>query len=366
MGEMRGRERALKAMNFEMTDRLPIMANGLGSPGFVMALTGLAEDEYWADQPGAHYKASVMLGMDFFIQKWFPPRVPASGHWTANYENQWNDPEAVAAHMENFIRANDANLAELERGRARLVDEICRYQTATQEQMGEDLLWIFGMDRYGPAIIHFPYGEYGYEGFFITLALYPDIFEKYWASCAKTAKVHNECVAEAANRLNWPKIGYLGDDVTDQRGNMISPATMDKLFFPQLDYAVRPLVDAGFKLIWHSDGNMNDMLAPLIDIGIAGFQGFQEECGTKIKDAAKLRAKNGDPLILWGSCSVIDVLLKTTDKNAIKREVQRVIDEWPHPGLCLATSSYLSPDIPDGNLELFYKYCRELGKGRQK
>ena len=365
MSEMRGRERAILAMNFEMTDRLPIMANGFGSPEFVMKLTGLTEDEYWANQPGAHYKASAMVGMDFFIQKWFPPKIQASGHWTADYETQWNDPDMVAKHMELFIRTNDANLAELEGGREQFVDYICRYQTATQEEMGEDLLWIFGMDHCGPSIIHFPYGEYGYEGFFITLALYPDLFERYWTSCAKAARIHNECVVEAAKRLNWPRIAYLGTDVTDQRGNMVSPAMMDRLYFPKLDYAVRPLVDSGFKLIWHSDGNMNDMLSPLIDIGMAGFQGFQEECGTKIRDVAKLRAKNGDPLILWGSCSVIDVLLKT-DKVAIKKEVERVLDEWPHPGLCLATASYLSPDIPEGNLELFYKHCRELGKGRQK
>jgi len=367
MREMSGRERAIRAMNFEMTDRLPIMANGLGSPEFVMGLVGLTEEEYWSNQPGAHYKASAMLGMDFFIQKWFPPRFKAQ-QWTADYESRWNDPEAVAGHMENFIAAHDAAIAGLEENtehRKNKVEEICRYQRETQDEMGEDMLWVFGMDHCGPAIIHFPYGEYGYEGFFLTIALYPELFEKYWTSCAKAARFHNECVAEAAKKLDWPMIGYLGTDMTDQRGNMISPAMMERLYFPQLDYALRPLVDAGFKLIWHSDGNMDAQLSPLIELGVAGFQGFQEECGTRIKDVAKLRARNGEPLILWGSCSVIDVLLKP-DKAAIKREVERVLEEWPHPGLCLATASYLSPDIPEGNLELFYKYCRELGKGRQR
>ena len=64
-------------------------------------------------------------------------------------------------------------------------------------------------------------------------------------------------------------------------------------YFPSVDRALEPLVKAGFKLVWHSDGNMNDMLGPLIDIGIAGFQGFQEECGTRIADVANLRARNG-------------------------------------------------------------------------
>jgi len=56
---------------------------------------------------------------------------------------------------------------------------------------------------------------------------------------------------------------------------------MDEIYFPHLDYALRPLVDDGFKIIWHSDGNMNDMLRPLIDIGIAGFQGFRKSAGRR-------------------------------------------------------------------------------------
>ena len=81
MREMSGRERAIRAMNFEPTDRLPIMANGLGSPGYVQRLTGLSEADYWADQPAAHYRAMNRLGMDFNLQLWFPPRQEESRSW---------------------------------------------------------------------------------------------------------------------------------------------------------------------------------------------------------------------------------------------------------------------------------------------
>jgi len=167
-------------------------------------------------------------------------------------------------------------------------------------------------------------------------------------------------VVEAAARLDWPRIGYLGTDMTDQRGNMVSPRFMDRYYFPHLDYAIAPLVEAGFKLVWHSDGNMNAMLQPLIDIGIAGFQGFQEECGTRIADVAKLRNRNGDPLILWGSISVIRVVRTGTFRD-IEREVRRVLDEWPHPGLCLGTSSYISPDVPHENIIELFRLMRTLG-----
>jgi hypothetical protein len=135
---------------------------------------------------------------------------------------------------------------------------------------------------------------------------------------------------------------------------------MARHYFPHIEYAIEPLVNAGFKLIWHSDGNMNEMIGPLIDIGIAGFQGFQEECGTRIAEVAKRRARNGDPLILWGSVSVTQVLRQGTFGD-IRREVQRVLHEWPHPGLCLATSSYISPDVPEENITELYRLFRTLG-----
>lgn len=141
---------------------------------------------------------------------------------------------------------------------------------------------------------------------------------------------------------------------------MISPAIMTQRFFPHLDHALAPLVNAGFKLVWHSDGNMNDMIQPLIDIGIAGFQGFQEECGTRITEVAKLHARNGDPLILWGSVSSIDVVRNGTFAD-IQREVQRVLTEWPHPGLCLATASAMMDDVPKDNITEMYRLFRTLG-----
>ena len=231
---------------------------------------------------------------------------------------------------------------------------------ATQRRLGDDCVWFFGMDSHGPRLPGFPYGRYGYEGFFMAMAMYPDVMDRYWQAQAEMHRWHNECLVEVARRLDWPRIGYLGDDMTTQTGNMISPQAMARHYFPHLDRALAPLVGAGFKLIWHSDGNMNDMIGPLIDIGVAGFQGFQEECGTRIAEVAKLRARNGDPLILWGSVSAVDVVRNGTFDD-IRREVQRVLDQWPHPGLCLATASAMMDDVPHANITELYRLFRTLG-----
>jgi hypothetical protein len=77
---------------------------------------------------------------------------------------------------------------------------------------------------------------------------------------------------------------------------------------------------------------------------------------------AKRRARNGDPLILWGSVSAIDVVRNGTFAD-IRREVRRVLDEWPHPGLCLATASAMMDDVPHANITEMYRLFRALGAG---
>jgi len=347
-------------MNFEPADRLPIMYNWL-TASYVQSRLGMSAEEYWADQLVAYAKVFKVIGVDFFEQWAFPAREDSEQGWAAGELERWSEAEAVAADLEKQIAALQRDLASAPTRREAHVQEICDYQIATQRHLGEDCVWIFGPDSaHGPDAPYFPYGTYGYEGFFLTVAMYPDVMERFWQATAELNRWHNECVVEVARRLDWPRIGYTGSDMTTQTGNMISPQTMARHYFPHLDYAIAPLVEAGFKLIWHSDGNMNDMLGPLIDIGIAGFQGFQEECGTRIADVANLRARNGDPLILWGSVSAVDVI-RNGNFADIRREVQRVLNEWPHPGLCLATSSAMMDDIPHANITEMYRLFRTLG-----
>jgi hypothetical protein len=359
MREMSPRERFLKTMDFEPADRLPIMMNWL-TAGYVQELTGLDPEAYWDDQIAAHARAFKLLGVDFCEQLAFPPRAESQRHWAGGGPDRGSEPDAVAADLERRSAAAERDLAAGPARRETHVRRICDYQLATQRHLGEDCVWLFGMDAHGPAVIGFPYDTYGYEGFFLAVAAYPEVMERYWRTGADLARWHNECVVEAARRLAWPRIGYLGTDMTTQTGNMISPRAMARRYFPHLERALEPLVRAGFKLVWHSDGNMNDLLDPLIDIGIAGFQGFQEECGTRLPEVAGRRARNGDPLILWGSVSAVDVVRRGTGAE-IRREVQRVLDQWPHPGLCLATASAMMEDVPHRNITEMYGFFRTLG-----
>lgn len=60
---------------------------------------------------------------------------------------------------------------------------------------------------------------------------------------------------------------------------MVSPKIFKEVYFPHLRRAVEPLIDAGMHWLWHSDGDIMPIMSELIDCGIDGFQGFQEDEG---------------------------------------------------------------------------------------
>ena len=64
-----------------------------------------------------------------------------------------------------------------------------------------------------------------------------------------------------------------------------------RLYFPELRRAVQPLIDNDIRIIWHCDGNIMPILDHLIDLGVSGLQGFQEEAGVPFeRDRASCRA----------------------------------------------------------------------------
>ena len=230
---MTGPERTIAAMNFESTDRLPIMMNGLPWR-YVADLTGRDEKSYWDDQVAAHAAAFRIIGVDFCEQLAFPGRVLTENTWSRGELEKWQDPENVARDLEEETSRLQVRAADMEGRRSEIEREICEYQVETQRKLGEECLWFFGMDSHGPAIVGFPYGRYGYEGFSLAVGLYPEVLAEYWKAGGEVARIHNECVVEAAATLKWPRIGYLGCDMTTQTGNMISPRAMDLLYFPHL------------------------------------------------------------------------------------------------------------------------------------
>jgi len=69
-----------------------------------------------------------------------------------------------------------------------------------------------------------------------------------------------------------------------------------------------PLVENGIGVIWHCDGDITLILSDIMDLGVIGLQGFEEEHGVKYDETVKLSDLTGRPISVWGCVSVVTTL----------------------------------------------------------
>jgi hypothetical protein len=152
------------------------------------------------------------------------------------------------------------------------------------------------------------YGKYGYETALSTLAWHPEPYRKLIRTSAEKGHLRARLVARLIREGIHPGTILTGEDLCSQQGSIASPAFLRKEYWHLVEYAFSPLLEAGARLIWHCDGNYQQILSDVLATGVAGLQGFQKECGMDLEWIADLRAKTGDPLIIFGPMEVTTTL----------------------------------------------------------
>ena len=143
---------------------------------------------------------------------------------------------------------------------------------------------------------------------------------------------------------------------------MVSPQTLRAMYFPGLRHALAPLVEIGAEVIWHSDGFIIPIVDDLIECGVSGFQGFQEETGFSVEDIAKrtVRSTGRRPILLAGLS--VDRVLPHGTVAEVEGEVERIIDAVGPRGLVIGTANTPGPDCPDENLVALYRHVHEYSR----
>jgi hypothetical protein len=202
-------------------------------------------------------------------------------------------------------------------------------------------------------------GHFSYEAFLMACRLYPDEIQRLFEHWGEHSRLRLEAVAQATRDHDLFRLIWIGSDLCSARGPVLSPALLEKLYFPVLARAIEPLKDAGMKVIWHADANYRQILARMIELGIDGFQGFYEtDDGIRLEDLAQMSARSGDPLILFGGISTAWVLPRGTTAD-VRRAVERCIDiACGRGGLLLAPSSSIGPEVPSENILAMYEHAR--------
>ena len=333
-------------------------------------------EEFSGNPPGSYEKEPVRVYRDFqlktgacFIDQWIPTNpltmknqgyeVGTARGATTGAEEIVRDgmvidsPEAVVAHMEKFLfpqweqRKRDLEASADEEVRKRIAGEV-----EVQQLFGMNMLKVpYGGFQSIPGLHYY---HYGYVNYFMAYALYPEVIERGFRMEADAAEVYNRIAARAIIEGGLPRLVRLDHDMADSRGMLVDSQSLDKIWFPHFFRAIRPLLDAGIRLIWHCDGNLMEMVPRLLECGLGGFQGFQYEDGMDYEKICKMTDRQGNPLLIIAGVSVTRTLPLGKPAD-VRREMDWLVANGPKTGLMLGGSSSVAPGVPLENMKTLFE-----------
>ena len=357
-------ERSLKALNFHKADRVPILGGWILHPQFFEKVTGA--NNFWDNPRKIAIEGYRKLGTDAIVTlslPYSPQEFRAFDiHGFLKNMRKYKSPEDVVEYVKNLPspEALEKNFKFEE-----AYQSYIQYVKENQQDIG-DMLWISaGWEGVAGFCRFMWYETFGYDNFFTALLLDKGWMKKLFEYSGEEGRLRNIAVAKAIEDEKFTPVILLGEDICDNRGPMVSPRLLDEIYFPNLRRSLQPLKDAGIKIVWHSDGNINPILDRLINyIEVDGFQGFQEELGVSFAEIAKKKTKSGKKLILFGSMSVSRTLPWGSVED-VKREVEYCIDSAARGGgFFLFQANTVGPEVPVENLLAMYEHARQYGEGK--
>lgn len=151
----------------------------------------------------------------------------------------------------------------------------------------------------------------------------------------------------------------LGDDVSMQTGMLMSPATWRKWFKGRMANIITAAreIKPGLPVFYHSDGNPEEIIPELIEIGVTILNPVQPEC---IRPEA-IKQAYGDRLALWG-CIGTQTTMPFGTPEDVRAEVRRLVETvGADGGLVLGPTHSLEPDVPWENIVALYEAIEQYG-----
>ncbi len=374
MEEIKVSQLAIDAINRKPAKGIPTFFVNLMDIDLIEEIAGVEKGKYFENPEEVYIKFQKSIGVDCLDQ--FIPknpmemgkegfdsnvkRTPTTGADRIIIDGiEINSPEAVVEHMERFVFPSiEKSIKQF--NEEKVIEEIIKREKQLQKKLAPIL-------KTGHGFVPFPYLRYtyyGYVNYFCAYALYPEVMEKDFSLQADYAEIHNKAVVKAYKKGNLPPMYRLDHDMADSRGTLVNIKSLEKIWLPHFQRAIKPLVDAGINLIWHCDGNLMEMVPLLIEAGVKGFQGFQYETGMDYEKICKMKTKDGQSLIIIAGVSVTKTLPYGTPEE-VKKEMEYLVENGPETGLFLSASSSITPNTNRENILTFIeglKYYRKRGK----
>lgn len=195
------------------------------------------------------------------------------------------------------------------------------------------------------------YVSVGLERFCLLLRDRPDFVGRL---LRRRARDNMRWVRRAAEERLCP-LFWIAEDVGGKNGLLFSPQWLREHFIPALSTLVKPLHAAGIKVIFHSDGNVMEILPDLIDAGIDGLHPIEPLADM---DIALLKERFGSELVLVGNVDCGRFLPSASPqeiREAVRECRQKASDGYG--GHFIGSSGELHSDIPLENVFAFCDAC---------
>ena len=334
---MTSRERVLCALQRGTPDRVPYCEVGV-SNRVMLGLWGDAPNEGIIggidemDQRGPEQEAAISqtLGRDHICFRVHPP-VPVERQVGADGVSFYGEGLVKSRRDLSRVALPDPEGEAVWGGVEAFMAQAGDYATCLATRVGVSPVYLaMGTEAFAVAL----YGDPG---------LVEAVLELYtgWA----------EKVVRKGMALGFDFI-WTADDLAYRTGPLMSPRMFRDLFLPRM----RKVADSiSIPWVFHSDGNLAELMPDLLDLGISGINPVEPEA----MDIVAAKRRWGDQICLLGNVSVH--LLSAGSPGEVRAEVRRLLREVAPGGGYILTSgnslaSYCRPENVRAMVETLQEY----------
>ncbi|MFX0205169.1 MAG: uroporphyrinogen decarboxylase family protein [Candidatus Hodarchaeota archaeon] len=149
-----------------------------------------------------------------------------------------------------------------------------------------------------------------------------------------------------------------GEDSGSQTGLFFSLPIWRKYFKPRYMKLYSDLKKRGAYIFYHSDGNIEQLIPDLIDVGVDILNPIQPEC----MEPGEIKELYGDKLTLDGAISVQETLPFGTTEDVKQEVINRIKILGRNKGYILGPTHVIGFDVPLENILMLFETAKEYGK----
>jgi len=151
---------------------------------------------------------------------------------------------------------------------------------------------------------------------------------------------------------------WMPDDIAYSTGLMVNPRIFRRDLFPWFKRMAEDCAQRGLPLIYHSDGDLTDVLPDIVDCGFRALHPIEP----KAMDIRKLKREYGKRLCLMGNLDLGYTLTRGTPQEVAAEAKERIRTIAPGGGYCLGSANSVPEYVPLANFnamrEAAFKYGR--------